>query len=127
MEERGRTPLISPKPSKSRLQETATVPARAASLAMVGSPKVRGDLVCVEPSNKAVSLLSWNLTKPWASEEEKKKSPSTRNKPAVIWAMEIPDVSRQNTVANGSGPTGKEQRALVCIAEPFSFHLYTQA
>lgn len=27
----------------------------------------------VEPSNNAASLLSWNLTKPWASEEEKKE------------------------------------------------------
>lgn len=47
-------------------------------------PEVRGDLVCVGPSNKALSLLSWNLTKPWASGEEKKKLPPIRNKPAVM-------------------------------------------
>lgn len=116
VEETDKTPLISSEPSESRLQETATVPARAASFLIAGPPT--SPHLSVEPSNNAVSLLSWNLTKSWASEEEKKKV-------ALNQEQTCCHMGNGDTVAKGSGPTGKGQRALlVCITESFSFPLY---
>lgn len=82
----------------------------------------------VEPSNNAASLLSWNLTKPWASEEEKKEVALNQEQTCCHTGSGEARSLRQNTVAKGSGPTGKGQRALlVCITESFSFPLHTQA
>lgn len=126
VEETGKIPLISSKPSESRLQETATVPARAAGFLMAGPQRLPMDLWNLQtmqhPSCPGIS------PNPGHQKKKRKKSPSTRNKPAVIRAMGKPGIFRQNTVAKGSGPTGKGQKALlVCIAKSFSFPLHTQA
>lgn len=112
--------------SESRLQESATVPARAAGFLMAGPQRLPTDLWNLQtmqhPSCPGIS------PNPGHQKKKRKKSPSTKNKPAVIRAMGKPGVFRQNTVAKGSGPTGKGQRALlVCITESFSFPLHTQA
>lgn len=81
----------------------------------------------MELSNKTVPLVL-ESHKPWASEEEKKLL-STRNKPTIMWAMELSGASRKNnTVVKGSGGIHGAGAEGTCLYPRVVFlSLYTQA